>query len=399
MAIALVQQAPQVPFGDVTTATTSFSTTPGASSTVIVTTTCYPGSPSSFAVTVGGVAAVVDHDIPGPSTTQRIWRAHGPFSDGDVVLSAGEVLYGAVHAAEFSGIADDPVLYSNGDTPPTWDYPDPGVAGALAVTIAADDNSTGAGHWVAPSGYTLLLDYAHWDIASSGAGAYRILGAAAGGSATWGTSGIQTLAGVVYAPAEGGGADELDGDDLASGAPTLTSPALTQQHALGQTHTLAAAGLATPAPLLTSPALGQHHELSGADLASGTPTLTPGALTQLDELVGQDLASGQPTLSTWALGQVHALLSAALSTGQPSLTAPALGQHHALVAQDLTAGVPTLTSITHVGEEVAATNSSRTMTITNPSRAMSVASAARAMTTNNPARSFVAANTHRSMTT
>lgn len=132
----------------------------------------------------------------------------------------------------------------------------------------------------------------------------------------------------------GGGSHSLTANNLATGTPSVGSPALTQAHSL------VAVGVTAGAPALGAPALGQVHALAAAGIAAGAPVLGSPALSQAGELVADPLASGAPVLGTPALSQHHVLTATGLATGAPAAGAPALGQAHALAAAGVTAGAP-----------------------------------------------------------
>jgi hypothetical protein len=166
---------------------------------------------------------------------------------------------------------------------------------------------------------------------------------------------------VLKKEAAGGGTDALTPDDLATGAPTVGSPAIGQVHALialdltsgmpaldtpdlGQVHALAADDIATASPTLDEPTIGQVHGLAADDVTAGTPTLSTPTLSESNVLDADDLATGTPTLSSPALGQIHALSANDLVTDAPTVETIAIGQIHALSADDLTTGAPTLST-------------------------------------------------------
>lgn len=132
----------------------------------------------------------------------------------------------------------------------------------------------------------------------------------------------------------GGGSHSLTATGLATGSPSVGSPALTQAHVLTGT------GIAAGAPTLGAPALGQVHALAAAGIAAGAPVLGSPALSQAGELVADPLAAGAPTLGTPALSQHHVLAATGLATGAPAAGAPALAQLHVLAAAGVTAGAP-----------------------------------------------------------
>ena len=65
--------------------------------------------------------------------------------------------------------------------------------------------------------------------------------------------------------------------------------------------------------------------LTATGITTGSPTLSSPALTQLHALLAVGLSTGTPTLGSPALTQLHALLALGISTDLPSLGSPALG--------------------------------------------------------------------------
>jgi len=76
-------------------------------------------------------------------------------------------------------------------------------------------------------------------------------------------------------------------DDLATPAPTLSSPAI------GETHALLADNLTTQAPTLGTPAIGQAHVFTGTDLTTPAPLLSSPSLDSKN-LLADNLATGAP---------------------------------------------------------------------------------------------------------
>lgn len=145
----------------------------------------------------------------------------------------------------------------------------------------------------------------------------------------------------IYAPQSATGTDSLTATGVATGAPSVGSPAL------GQIHALAATGVATAAPSVDSPALGQIHALTATGVATGTPSVGSPALDAAggtDALTATGVASGAPTVGTPALGQAHALTATGIATGAPAVGAPSIGQKHALGAAGVAAGTPSVGS-------------------------------------------------------
>lgn len=136
------------------------------------------------------------------------------------------------------------------------------------------------------------------------------------------------------------GATSLTADNLATGSPALSSPALTQVHAL------AADPLAPASPALASPAITQAQSLVADGLATGSPALGTPTLSITTSLAANDLATGSPALGSPAVGQGHSLTPDALATASPAIGTPALSQVHALTANGLATASPALQSPT-----------------------------------------------------
>lgn len=130
---------------------------------------------------------------------------------------------------------------------------------------------------------------------------------------------------------------DLTATPLASGTPSVDSPALAQGHAV------IAANLIAPAPTLGEPSLGQAHALKAAALSGELPILDSPAVGQVHLLeVSDDLSADSPTAGTPSLGQLHTIRAADLAAASPDLAVPHLGQIHALVSGELIAGSPVL---------------------------------------------------------
>lgn len=135
--------------------------------------------------------------------------------------------------------------------------------------------------------------------------------------------------------------NDLTADDLSSGTPTLTTPAI------GQIHVLNAADLSSGTPMLTVATLAQVHALFGDDITTGVPTLTVPNLAEQasDDLTADDLDAGTPTLTSPAIGQIHALTADDITAGVPELTMPTIAESSGvdvLLADDIEAGAPIL---------------------------------------------------------
>jgi hypothetical protein len=128
----------------------------------------------------------------------------------------------------------------------------------------------------------------------------------------------------------------LTATGIATGAPTVGTPAITQAHAL------TAAGIATGAPTVGTPAITQAHALTATGIATGAPTVGSPAITQVHSLTATGIATGAPTVGTPAITQVHVLAADGIATGAPTVGAPAITQAHALTATGIATGAPTV---------------------------------------------------------
>jgi hypothetical protein len=130
----------------------------------------------------------------------------------------------------------------------------------------------------------------------------------------------------------------LTATGIATGAPTVGTPALTQAHSLTAT------GIATGAPTVGTPALTQEHDLTATGIATGAPTVGNPALTEnsaSDDLEADGISTGAPTVGEPALTQEHDLTADGISTGAPTVGTPALTQEHGLTATGIATGAPT----------------------------------------------------------
>jgi hypothetical protein len=158
--------------------------------------------------------------------------------------------------------------------------------------------------------------------------------------------------------AAGGAEQNLTATGIATGAPTVGTPALGQTHvltatgitasptvgapALGQTHALTATGIATGAPSVGTPALGLIVALSATGTATGAPTVGAPAIGQTHVLTASSVATGAGSVGAPAIGQTHALAAAGVATSAPTVGSPAIGQTHALLATGISTGAPTV---------------------------------------------------------
>jgi hypothetical protein len=159
----------------------------------------------------------------------------------------------------------------------------------------------------------------------------------------------------------------LTANSLTDAAPTLGTPALTEQ--AGTNVALTASSLTGSTPTLGSPVLAQNHVVTSNNLTGAAPTLGTSAVTQnhvvtAGNLVGASPTEGQPTLSqnhvvtatglagssptlgTPALsiqaGDTWNLLASGITGSAPTEGTPALAQNHVVVASGLTATSPVL---------------------------------------------------------
>jgi hypothetical protein len=93
----------------------------------------------------------------------------------------------------------------------------------------------------------------------------------------------------------------LEGENVATGAPTITEPTLTEQSEQALTST----NVATGAPTVTTSTLTQEHALTGTDVATGAPTITEPTLTEQSEqaLTSTNVATGAPTVTEPTLAE------------------------------------------------------------------------------------------------
>lgn len=123
-------------------------------------------------------------------------------------------------------------------------------------------------------------------------------------------------------PETGAAGDALVADNLATGAPTVGTPAI------AQSHSLVASNLATGAPTVGSPLIGQIHALAATGVSAGPPTVGSPAVGQNHVLTATGIATGAPTVGSPELTDVdatpHDLLAEDLYTGPPTVGTPSL---------------------------------------------------------------------------
>lgn len=147
------------------------------------------------------------------------------------------------------------------------------------------------------------------------------------------------------------GAPALVPLDLATSAPVLDQPAITQVHAL------TVSDIAAGGPSIDQPAVTQVHALTVSDIATSGPVLDAATVTQVHSLASTDLATAGPALDKptvtsggagvisvfpFVLGRMgagtgsdHSLVSTDLATAAPTLDKPTLTQSHVLSANDI----------------------------------------------------------------
>ena len=135
--------------------------------------------------------------------------------------------------------------------------------------------------------------------------------------------------------------NSLTATGLATSAPTLGTPAVTQAHAL----TATATGIATGAPTAGTPALTQVHALTAVGLVTGSPTLGTPTLADfsgVNALTAVGLVTGEPTMGTPVISQVHAVTAVGIVTASPTTGTPAISQVHGVTAVGIVTASPTL---------------------------------------------------------
>jgi hypothetical protein len=151
-------------------------------------------------------------------------------------------------------------------------------------------------------------------------------------------SGTWDIGAYAYVP---GGADhELTADDLVTGSPVLSSPAISQIHGLSAT------GISTGSPVLGSPSLGGVVELAANDLVSNAPVSGTPAISQGHSISATGIITGSPVVGTPAPDQGHSLTANSVVSGAPIIPSPAIGQVHTLESGDLETCQPVLGSPT-----------------------------------------------------
>jgi hypothetical protein len=97
----------------------------------------------------------------------------------------------------------------------------------------------------------------------------------------------------------------LEGENVATGAPTVTAATLAEE--AGANDALTSTNVATGAPTVTTSTLTQEHALTGSDVATGAPTITEPTLTEQSEqaLTSTNVATGAPTVTEPTLTETN----------------------------------------------------------------------------------------------
>lgn len=176
-------------------------------------------------------------------------------------------------------------------------------------------------------------------------------------------NGSSAIAGYTYTPRiTGTNIRALTGEDIATPAPAVEKPTITQNQVL------TGKDIATPAPTVEKPSLGiavQQDDLVGKDIATPAVTVqkpttqqihaliskdisTPVAavqkstLKQVHVLTGKDIATPIPAIAKTTISQVHILTGKAITTPSPTFAKPTISQVHVLISKDIVSGIPAL---------------------------------------------------------
>jgi len=154
---------------------------------------------------------------------------------------------------------------------------------------------------------------------------------------------------------EASASDDLTGANLATTAPVLGQPTLSQtqvitganltpggitmgQPDLGQTHILTSSDVVSGIPVYFGLTLGQTHSLLGSSSSTGQPVFETPSLSSTDSMLGSDLVASQPVLGQPDLRQTHILTALHSTTGAPTFGIPTLGQTQVLVPGSVQSG-------------------------------------------------------------
>ncbi len=151
--------------------------------------------------------------------------------------------------------------------------------------------------------------------------------------------------------------DALTASSVATGAPSVGTPSISQDHALAsddvatgepvigaatptQDHVLVAGNVTTGAPVVGTAILSESHELTTLDAVIGAPSIATATLSQDYALVSDDATIGAPVIDGAIITQGHVLAADNAGAGGPSVSAAILTQDHALAAAGSTVGTP-----------------------------------------------------------
>ena len=129
---------------------------------------------------------------------------------------------------------------------------------------------------------------------------------------------------------------ELTAANVASQAPSIDTPTLTQTHDLDVT------SFATGSPLLQTPSLTQGHSLTSVVLTFGTPVLGGPSITQEHDLTISGLLTGSPVVPQSSLAQDHSLSILNVASGLPTIGLPEYNEESVLTPDSLTTQPPAL---------------------------------------------------------
>lgn len=140
-----------------------------------------------------------------------------------------------------------------------------------------------------------------------------------------------------FPAAEAGGSTDLTATDITTGAPTLSSPSISQ------THKLTASNITAGVPLIASPTLHTEYQLLSIGIVTQPPILETPTMSQIHELGAQDIDTLNPAVVTPNIGQEHVLSAQVITTGTPIVSIPSLSEgSHSLISTSITTDAPTV---------------------------------------------------------
>lgn len=197
------------------------------------------------------------------------------------------------------------------------------------VNLSASGVTTGAPSSVPPSAQIIVS----LSILSLATGAPRFSSPVVGQNHSFTAFGFSTGAPVTGTPF-GDNVSSLSANSLATGAPT-TSPVV-----LGQRHNLLTNSLATNRPTLGPISIGQRHSLSASSVVTNRPVLgTPNLSITGHNLLAAGIAVPAPQISTPVFKQIQAFSAAPIATGRPAVGTVIFRQIHSFLASSLSGGV------------------------------------------------------------